>query len=129
MEVLIRTKADGEEPCTHSGPQAWSPSEAHHLGNARCLLKGKASYWAFYCLPLKMAHKTWARWVRKVLDFTFGIPTVTHLGMRQGDSQLCVGLSARALSSAVLVHAFNPSTREAEAGGSLSVRDQPGLQS
>ena len=26
------------------------------------------------------------------------------------------------------VHAFNPSTREAETGGSLRVRGQPGLQ-
>ena len=29
----------------------------------------------------------------------------------------------------VVVHVFNPSTREAEAGGSLSVQGQPGLQS
>ena len=31
-------------------------------------------------------------------------------------------------SRAVVAHAFNPSTQEAEAGGSLWVRDQPGLQ-
>ena len=31
-------------------------------------------------------------------------------------------------SRAVVAHAFNPSTREAEAGGSLWVRGQPGLQ-
>ena len=29
----------------------------------------------------------------------------------------------------VVTHACNPSTREAEAGGSVRVRDQPGLQS
>ena len=28
----------------------------------------------------------------------------------------------------MVAHAFNPSTREAEAGGSLGVRRQPGLQ-
>ena len=28
----------------------------------------------------------------------------------------------------MVAQAFNPSTREVEAGGSLSVRDQPGLQ-
>jgi hypothetical protein len=28
-----------------------------------------------------------------------------------------------------MAHAFNPSTREAETGGSLSVGSQPGLQS
>ena len=28
----------------------------------------------------------------------------------------------------MVAHAFNPSTREAEAGASLGVRDQPGLQ-
>jgi hypothetical protein len=34
-----------------------------------------------------------------------------------------------ALLWAMVVHAFNPSTWEAEAGGSLWVRGQPGLQS
>ena len=29
---------------------------------------------------------------------------------------------------AIVVHTFNPSTQEAEAGGSLWVRGQPGLQ-
>ena len=29
----------------------------------------------------------------------------------------------------MVAHAFNPSTWEAEAGGSLSVQDQPGLHS
>ena len=33
------------------------------------------------------------------------------------------------LSRVVVVHTFNPSTQEAEAGGSLGVRGQPGLQS
>ena len=32
-------------------------------------------------------------------------------------------------SLAVVAHAFNPSTRKAEAGGFLLVRGQPGLQS
>jgi hypothetical protein len=29
----------------------------------------------------------------------------------------------------MVVHTFNPSTREAEAGGSLGIQGQPGLQS
>ena len=38
-------------------------------------------------------------------------------------------LTKKQISRAVVAHAFNPSTQEAEASGSLYVQVQPGLQS
>ena len=66
------------------------------------------------CLPVVMGGK-----VPKPISV--GYFCILHVGLGEARTRI--------RAEPVVVHTFNPSTPEAEAGGSLGVQGQPGLQS